>query len=99
MLSAVTCDLKLGKIDKIQAISPQLLLCSEWFLPYGACGLTPAPGPHQGSQVERVAQPALEGGYLLTNPHVSIADVIERFSRCSKNPGLAKSRAGGCLTV
>lgn len=51
------------------------------------------------TRVEGVTQPTLEGGFLLTNPVVSTADVIERFSRCSKTPGLAKSRAGGCLTV
>lgn len=51
------------------------------------------------AQVEGVTQPAPGGGYLLTNPGVPTADVTERFSRSSKTPGLAKSRAGGCLTV
>lgn len=51
------------------------------------------------TQMERVTQPTLELGYLLINPGFFTSDVIERFSRCRKTPGLAKCRADGCLTV
>lgn len=51
------------------------------------------------TRMKGITQPALEWGYLLTNLAVPTANAIERISRCSKTPGLAKSRAGGCLTV
>lgn len=99
------CDVKIGKICKIQALFPWFLLLSG---PGSWAGLHP---PEYVTwpllvdlmltrvSVEGFTQCALKWGYLPTNPVVSTADAIGWISRCSKTPGLAKSGAGGCLTA